>query len=135
MLPPTKYPPDFEARERLAVTKTKEFVREWFVRDSVAARPTGNDHGSDDSGQESDDSWNISVATSDPAHTYLAFVEALPHFVVLNLGFHAVMQFPVTNRWCYCPCSKKGDIWQRRFNLPSLEEADVCSSTTKFTPQ
>jgi hypothetical protein len=135
MLPLTKYPPDFEARERLAVTKTKEFVKERFLPDSVPARRTANDHDSDDSCQESDDSWDISVEASDPARPYLAFVEALPHCVVLNLGFQAVMLFPQADKWCYCPCSKKGDNWRKRFNLPSLEKADVCSSTNKFTPQ
>jgi hypothetical protein len=121
MLPLTKYPPDFEASERLAVTETKEFVRKWFD--------------SDDSGQESVDSWVFSVKASDPARPYLAFVEALPHCVVLNLGFHAVMLFPQADKWCYCPCSKKGDNWRKRFNLPSMEKADVCKSTNKFSPQ
>jgi hypothetical protein len=67
MLPLTKYPPDFEASKRLAVTKTKEFVEERFVPDSVPARRTANDHDSDNSGQESDNSCDISVEASDPA--------------------------------------------------------------------
>jgi hypothetical protein len=130
MLPTTKYPSDFKARERLAVTKTKKLVREWVV----PPRRTGNDHDSDDSGQESDNSWEIIVETSDPARPYLAFVEALQECVFLNLGFHAVMLSPQDNKWCYCPCSKMGDNWRKRFNLPSLEKADKCSGN-KFTPQ
>jgi hypothetical protein len=134
MLPPIVYPPNFAAREALAVSKTKALVKTWFVAEKVAASHTGNDHDSDDSDQESDGSWVFSGGpTSVPPRPYLAFVDALPHFVVLNLGFHIDEQSQKC--WCYCPCSKKGDNWRKRFNLQNLDDADVCSSTKKFYPK
>jgi hypothetical protein len=151
MVPLTDYPHDFKARERLAVIETKKFVRAELAHmakeahDKKAAHDS-DDYCSDESGRESesDDSHYQIISTvqtqSDPARPYLAFIDALPDCVALNLGFHAIKTFNKADHWCYCPCSKKLDRWRTRFvntqlvNPRRMEDDEYCQGRKKFAP-
>jgi hypothetical protein len=155
MVPLTDYPHDFKARERLAVIQTKKFARAELAKiakeqahDKSNAHHDSDAYYSDESGrasESSDDSYYQIISTEqsskiDPARPYLAFIDALPDCVALNLGFHAIKTFNKADHWCYCPCSKKMDPWRHRFvnarlvNPRRMEDDEYCQRRKKFAP-
>lgn len=114
-----------KAAERTLAAKIKEFDNIIATQKNVEDA-SGSECESEDSLPMGAGPWPAAQWQNISKQQLTSFVQALPHFLLLNLGFHFSQE-----ELCCCPCSNYGKEWRECFGLTNHH---ACNKNKPFKP-
>lgn len=127
---------DWDIRCKRATERTLERVRSDWDRNQREQIESGmgsnqNEYLEWDEGYEPDsiDMGSTNKTLRELPRQCVHFIQNLMNCIALHFGFHVFALESGHRRTCYCPCSKKMEIWRKQFGL---EEIPQCTGTGSF---
>ena len=119
-------PPGWQERKNMAAkVAAQSIIPKIPKKESDPYASTSDSEASSNSG--------IEYSTEYSAGAITKFADALRFNFILDPSFHdsGILS---NNKFCFCPCSKKGHKWREIFEVTGLDDSDQCDSCSKTKP-